>query len=60
MLCKMKNACKYTAAALVGVGIIVGVVAWMKHEKKPKLKERANKALRAAGDFLEQLTEMTE
>lgn len=60
MVCKIKNTCKCAAITLIAVGLLVGGIAWIKKEKKPKIKVRANKALRAAGDFLEQLTQMTE
>ncbi len=44
---------------IAAVAIIVGI-AIFKKSSKPKLKQKANCALRAAGNFIDQLTQMTD
>ena len=56
----VKNMAKGAIVGMVAAGLAIGGMALMKKETKPKLKQKTNKALRAAGDFIDQLAQMTD
>ena len=56
----MKNMARGAIVGMVAAFALIGGLALMKRSNKPKIKQKTNKALRAAGNFIEQLTEMTD
>ncbi|HAZ19103.1 MAG TPA: hypothetical protein DCY74_01065 [Clostridiales bacterium] len=56
----MRTVAKSTIIGLAVAGIAAGSVVMLKRDKKPHMKQSANKALKAAGNFIDQLTQLTD